>query len=415
MEPVIESSLEAIKEFVGQEKVQRALAITSIYLPYILVSLIAFPLASHAALRLWLALRQLPTPYRSEEAIKSRRRGYFLLIAYTVLLYVVMLYINLYTTESSLTWPVFFVPFITFATFLFLGFGLGMVPYSAHRTVHGTPWAQRVKGKKLPAIMTLFVSATTAIGGIVYGAPLYLWIGFTAMTFLNARAQPHRRAGSRTVIHVYLFVQILQLINIFYPDALEHTLEFITEANATQPMSAYIFNWWIPSLFVALPGTILSVALRFDHAQHIEANPELDDCAVLPTVAVTSKYLSKLVAEGVVIPARAPHNFRKTYYRAGFIAWGVSQVIALLTFALSPIERNHSAPAITFVWHFVRPSIVFMTGTICFVALLKGDSKKLLAYTETWTVKPMTIPAIDVTPPEDLKDEKVADQLVIIA
>ena len=51
MEPIIESGLEAIKDFVGQEKVQRALAITNIYLPYILVSLIAFPLASHAALR----------------------------------------------------------------------------------------------------------------------------------------------------------------------------------------------------------------------------------------------------------------------------------------------------------------------------------------------------------------------------
>lgn len=59
--------------------------------------------------------------------------------------------------------------------------------------------------------MTLFISATTAIGGIVYGAPLYLWIGFTAMTFLNARAQPNRRTGSRTILHVYLFVRILVL------------------------------------------------------------------------------------------------------------------------------------------------------------------------------------------------------------
>lgn len=364
-------------------------------------------------MRFWLALRQLPTPYRSEEAIKSRRRSYFLLAAYVVLLYVAMLYVNLSAAESLLTWRVFFVPFITFATFLFFGFGLGMVPYSAHRTVHGTPWAQRVKGKKLPTIMTLFVSATTAIGGIVYGTPLYLWIGFTAMTFLNARAQPHRRAGSRTILHVYLVAQIIQLIS-YYPNALERTLEFITEANATQPMSAYVFNWWIPSLFVAMPGTILSVALRFDHAQHIKANPEFDDCAALPTVAVTSKYLSKIVAEGVVIPARAPRNFRKTYYRTAFIAWGVSQVITLLAFALSPIERNHSAPAITFAWYFVRLGVVFMTGAISIVACFKGDTKKLLAYTEIWTVKPMTIPAIDVTPPEDLKDEKVTDQLVTI-
>lgn len=207
----------------------------------------------------------------------------------------------------------------------------------------------------------------------------------------------------------------MQMTTLFYPNALERTLEFIAEVNANQPMSAYIFNWWIPSLFVAMPGTILSIALRFDHAQHINANPELDDCAALPTVAVTSKHLSKLVAEGVVIPERAPHNFRKTYYRTAFIAWGVSQVIALVAFALSPIERNHSAPAITFAWHFVRLGIMLMTVTICIVACLKGDLKRLLAYTEIWTVKPMTIPAIDVTPPEDLKDEKVTDQLVIIA
>jgi hypothetical protein len=173
----------------------------------------------------------------------------------------------------------------------------------------------------------------------------------------------------------------------------------------------YIWTWCMPSLLMGLPGVILSQLLRFDYKLHLERNPDTDRSEYLQTTQVSDSYTNYVerVGSGVVLPSKTPRGFRRTYFNTALISWLICQLFMLLVAILRRGGRDDSA-VVNYLFHFVPLGLQAIGIAVAVRGYQKGELRQLLSYWEVWAFKPIPLPAIMVTTPED--EEKKDDPTV---
>jgi hypothetical protein len=193
----------------------------------------------------------------------------------------------------------------------------------------------------------------------------------------------------------------------------ENPTRFIPQMRELPLDTNWILMLFASCIVMCMPGVLLSLLLRFDYQQHLEAHPDADQSEYLKVVAASDTIGDSLtpVGNGVVLPSKLL-SFRKIYFNTALVAWIFSQLILLVIFMLFEENRDDLAATINYLFTFVSFGIQAIVLAVGIKALARKEYKKLMDYQESWTSSPLPLPTIEVTTPEG-EEEKEKDIMLV--
>ncbi|GAA6060370.1 hypothetical protein JCM10212_004554 [Sporobolomyces blumeae] len=144
---------------------------------------------------------------------------------------------------------------------------------------------------------------------------------------------------------------------------------------------------FMTGIYQTISGLVIAACLRFDHANAVEASPELFAPPQLASSQVPDPTLASILSEGVVLPRSFRTRFAKPYYTTALVSWLLAQLVATAMFAaVLPVPQTFLDSG-AFVFLATYLSCISISVSLCVVAASRGEFIKMWKYKETWIPK----------------------------